>query len=137
MPLTASLPRPPVYSYRQFTHTASLVSESLPSIKQMASSLCLKEWGRMARTGLGLGYPANPLNHRRSGDALISVDDYDSLTKAIRALPPRHSSVIVCVYHLDNSISMTAIKLGTSRYIADKLHTDAVAQLYLQSRTIT
>lgn len=77
----------------------------------------IKEWGRMARDGFGLGYGGSMLDDGKRGDHLLSVEDYERISQVISQLPARTAAVLVHLYSISDkpNASMTAIKLGSTR----------------------
>jgi DNA-directed RNA polymerase specialized sigma24 family protein len=98
-------------------------------VKYLEKATMIRQWGRMASGGLGLGYGSNVLDDGK-GAVLMTVEEFERLNKAVMDLPYRPRVVVINLYKLDNSIAETAIKMGDKRHNIERHQKSALNILY-------
>ena len=103
------------------------------STKEMEEGTQIKEWGRLARMGTGLGYGGCTLGDP-GGDDRMTAEDFERITNLINALPKQPYAAIRMVYMVNPGgnykLSQAAIKLGCSRASVEQHRDFALAALY-------
>lgn len=92
----------------------------------------IREWGRMARSGLGLWYGRCTLDDGRRDESLreLSAEEYDLVHAAVIRLPSLNMSVICCLYRDRLSAADVGIRLGLPRGTVDGYRDEALSMLY-------
>jgi hypothetical protein len=91
----------------------------------------IRDWGRMARDGVGLGYGQGAFDDGR-GDHGLSIEDFERINSIVNQLPVRTAAVLVHLYSVSDkpNASMTAIKLGTTRGAVEELRDQGLNIIY-------
>jgi hypothetical protein len=88
------------------------------SIKEMEEGIQIKEWGRLARMGAGLGYGGCTLGDGVPDDRM-TAERFEEISKAVGALPAKPYAAIRMVYMVNPGgnykLTQAAIKLGCRR----------------------
>lgn len=100
------------------------------TVKYLEKAIMIKEWGRLARAGLGLGYGACTLDDGRRGDPTMTIEKFEEITREINKLPERPRVVIISIYKLGNNVSETALKMSDHRRNIERHQRSALNILY-------